>query len=78
MFHKSGYFDNAASPNEEFLIMSQNDIENLSDNIKNYSSEIEKMPLEELDEHKLNQLLHEYAFLNSDFITKYISKLKIK
>lgn len=76
IIHKSNYFDEAATPDKNIMIMTQNNIEELIINLKKYATSVEKIPFEELNEKNISELLQKYKLTSDLFLNNYLSKAK--
>lgn len=74
IIHKSNYFEKSATPDKDFMILTQKNIEKLVDNLRKYSAAVGKIPLKDLKTDKLKDLLDEYKLSRSLFLANYLSK----
>lgn len=77
IIHKGLRFDEHANPDKEFLLMSQHQVEVLSENIKKFAASIMEIPLKDLTESKLKELLISFKFSNDKFLSEYLYKPKL-
>ena len=76
IIHRSCFFDTNAHPNENFMIMSQSNIDELIENLKKYAFYIEKISLDDLNENVLGDLLTKYKLTSDLFLKNYMTKFK--
>ena len=78
IIHKSSLFDKKATPNKNFLIFSEENIEKLKTQLREYASEIANIKKENLTVDKLKSILEIYKFDSNSFIEEYIKKSSLK